>query len=119
MKELGPTTKLPVQKSERVSFVDDERARKQGMPGYYKFKDDMIRERPIEYKFSKLKKTLMDKFKQTNEPSPVTYNITLSDNQTKESVRKCSISKYMKIDRMQEAELKKKKWVPGVGKYDI
>lgn len=32
------------------------------MPGYYKFKDDIVYERPLEYKFSKLKKTLMDKF---------------------------------------------------------
>ena len=89
------------------------------MPGYYKFKDDMLFERPLDYKFSKLKKTLMDKFKQTNEPSPVTYNPATADTLTMEAVRKCSISKYMKIDRMQDAELKKKKWVPGVGKYDI
>ena len=60
----------------------------------------------------------MDKYKKNGVPSPCSYKPEEADKHTKKSSQSVEMSKY-KIARSQDALIKTKKYVPGIGKYDI
>ena len=81
IKGLAPTSKLPVQKSGRLGFVDHARAQAKDTPGFYKWDDKHTSKRAICLPQSKAKKDLMEKFKKDGSPSPQSYKV--NDRQTR------------------------------------
>lgn len=84
IKALPVGTKMPVLKCARITFIDDIKVEKKSIPGvgHYKANHNVNKPRTKCMPFSKVKKTLMDKYKQTSAPSPQTYEVTNADGLT-------------------------------------